>query len=84
MADRFIVSHDMGTSGDKAILVTVHGEIIGEAKAEYPIYHPHPGWAEQDPEDWWNSVCRNTRTILKKTGVKSRSPPMELNGLTGR
>ena len=72
MADRFIVSHDMGTSGDKAILVTVHGEIIGEAKAEYPIYHPHPGWAEQDPEDWWNSVCRNTRTILKKTGVKSR------------
>ncbi len=72
MADKFIVAHDMGTSSDKAILVTIYGEIVGIAKENYPLYHPQPGFAEQDPADWWNAVCKTTRTVIKESKVKAQ------------
>jgi xylulokinase len=78
MSDKYILSHDMGTSADKAILVTVHGDIIDEAKREYPIHHPHPGYAEQEPDDWWNAVCQTSKSVLKKTRVK----PKDVVGVT--
>lgn len=70
MTDKYIIAHDMGTSADKAVLITVYGKIIDSSKRDYPLYHPHPGFAEQDPLDWWNAVRDTTRSVLKKTGVK--------------
>lgn len=78
MSEKYIISHDMGTSGDKAILVTVHGDIIDTATLHYPIYHPQPGYAEQDPLDWWNAVCSTTRSVIKKTGIA----PHDIVGMT--
>ena len=66
MSEKYIISHDMGTSSDKAILITIYGDIIDSAKQTYPIYHPKPGYAEQDPFDWWNAVCNTTKSVLKK------------------
>lgn len=71
MAEKYIISHDMGTSSDKAILISIYGNIIDSAKQNYPIYHPQSGYAEQDPSDWWNAVCNTTQAVLKKTGVKA-------------
>ena len=78
MAEKYIVSHDMGTSGDKAILVTIYGDIVDSAKLNYPMYHPQPGYAEQDPFDWWNAVCSTTKSVLKKSGVN----PKDVVGMT--
>ena len=78
MAEKYIISHDMGTSSDKAILITIYGDIIDSAKQTYPIYHPHSGYAEQDPFDWWNAVCQTTRTVLKNSKVK----PENVVGMT--
>ena len=78
MSEKYIISHDMGTSGDKAILVTVHGDIIDTATQHYPIYHPQPGYAEQDPFDWWNAVCSTTRSVIKKSGIA----PQDIVGMT--
>ena len=76
--NRFIIAHDLGTSADKAILVTVHGTIVDAVRKEYPIYHPAPGHAEQDPKDWWDAVCQTTQEVLRKTGV----PKEEIVGMT--
>jgi xylulokinase len=78
MAEKYIVSHDLGTSGNKAVLVTVYGEIIDTDKQTYPIYHPHSAWAEQDPDDWWKAVCDTTRNVIQKAGVK----PEDIVGVT--
>jgi xylulokinase len=78
MPDKYILSHDMGTSADKAILISVFGDIIDEAKQEYPMYHPHPGYAEQEPDDWWQAVCQTTHRVLKKTRIK----PRDIVGIT--
>ncbi len=78
MADKYIVSHDLGTSADKAVLVTVYGELVDTERQEYPIYHPKPGYAEQAPFDWWQAVCETTRKLTAKTGVK----PADIVGMT--
>jgi xylulokinase len=47
------VGLDVGTTGVKAIAVSPTGDVIARAEHGYPLSTPHPGWSEQDPEDWW-------------------------------
>jgi xylulokinase len=49
---------DVGTSGVKALAVSETGEVLATAEEEYPLSTPRPGWAEQDPEDWWAATER--------------------------
>ncbi len=47
---------DIGTSGVKAILVSEDGSVAASAVALLTLSTPRPGWAEQDPEDWWQAT----------------------------
>jgi len=67
---KYILAHDTGTTGNKAVLVGIDGKIVGYTSAEYPTYYPKKGYAEQLPSDWWNAITRTTRELLEKTGVK--------------
>ena len=78
MAEKYIVSHDLGTSGNKAVLVTIYGEIVDTIKQGYPLFHPKPGYAEQNPSDWWEAICNTTLSLITKTGVK----PHNIVGMT--
>jgi xylulokinase len=51
-----LVGLDVGTSGVKALAVSPDGEVLARAGGEYPLAVPRPGWAEQDPEDWWRAA----------------------------
>ena len=53
----------------KALAVSARGEVVARAEAGYPLSTPRPGWAEQDPEDWW----RASRTALAELGVAPTS-----------
>ncbi len=66
---KYIIAHDVGTSGNKAVLVDTEGHIHGKCSEPYRTYYPHPGWAEQEPEDWWKAVTQTTRRLLEQTGV---------------
>ena len=55
---RSLVGIDVGTTGVKAIAVSPAGEVLARAEEEYPLSIPRPGWAEQDPEDWWRATER--------------------------
>ena len=69
--EKYILAHDIGTSGDKATLYDRDGKLIASELVEYPVYYPQAGYVEQDPEDWWNAVCTGTKRILEKSGVKN-------------
>jgi xylulokinase len=73
VAEHYIVSHDLGTSSDKALLVTMNGEITGIAQRKYPLQHPEPGFAEQDPVDLWAAVAATTKEVIEKTGIPAAS-----------
>jgi xylulokinase len=59
-----LVGLDVGTTGAKAIAITPEGELLATAEADYPLSTPRPGWAEQDPEDWW----RASQSALARLG----------------
>ncbi len=68
-----MLGFDVGTSGLKAALLHSSGEVIAEASEEYPTYHPHPNWAEQDPEDWWHALCAASRRVMMSVATSDRS-----------
>jgi xylulokinase len=47
-----LVGLDVGTTGVKALAITPEGEVIASAEEHYGLSTPHPGWSEQDPDDW--------------------------------
>jgi xylulokinase len=51
-----LVGLDVGTTGVKALAVSPEGEVVSRAEADYPLFIPQPGWAEQDPADWWRAA----------------------------
>ncbi|GAB4325889.1 MAG: FGGY-family carbohydrate kinase [Promethearchaeota archaeon] len=76
--DKYIVAHDLGTSGNKAVLVSTRGDVLGASVEAYEVSFPKPGWAEQNPQDWWNAVCSSTKKLLEETGVS----PADVVGTT--
>ena len=69
---RFILAHDLGTSGNKATLYDFEGHLLSSTVFEYPTYYPEHGWVEQDPEDWWKAVCISNRELMEKACAKKR------------
>src|SRR6266545_2024676 len=51
-----LVGLDVGTTGVKALAVSPEGEVLSRIEEAYPLSTPQPGWAEQDPENWWRAA----------------------------
>ena len=63
----FYLGIDLGTSAVKLLLVDRQGHIEKSVSREYPLFFPHPGWSEQNPEDWWTAVQDGLSELL--TGI---------------
>ena len=75
---------DLGTSGVKLLLVAADGKILAENTQGYPVSYPHPGWSEQEPEDWFSAVLRGLKELLTgqdKALVKGISFGGQMHGL---
>lgn len=59
-----LLSIDLGTEGARVGAFTEDGRVLGEAHRTYPTRFPRPGWAEQDPRDWWQAITAATRELL--------------------
>lgn len=55
---------DLGSGGVKLTVMARDGSILGESSSEYQTYYPKLGWAEQDPADWWATLCRAVREAI--------------------
>lgn len=60
---------DLGTSSVKILLADAEGKIIDSESVEYPIEYPHEGWAQQNPEDWWNGFKTVTNEMGKRRDI---------------
>jgi xylulokinase len=58
--DQFIIAHDVGTSGNKAVLVGTDGRIHGKCAAPFQVHYPGACMAEQEPADWWKAIVETT------------------------
>ncbi len=66
---KYILAHDLGTSGNKATLYDFEGKLQSSVVYAYDTFYPGPGCVEQDPEDWWKAVCISTRQLIEKAGI---------------
>ena len=56
---------DLGTSACKFLLMDEKGDIKNIVSKEYPLEFPHPGWSQQNPEDWMKAVEEGIPELLK-------------------
>ena len=66
MGDSLFLGLDVGTSGVKAILVSPAGAVAAAATVPLSLDTPRPGWAEQDPEAWWQASGTAIRRVLEQ------------------
>ncbi len=67
-----IISHDLGTTGDKATLVDADGRVVGSVSETYGTDFGPQGKAEQDPAAWWQAVAQATRRLLDRVPDAAR------------
>jgi xylulokinase len=79
---RYVIGLDVGTTGTKTILMNEQGAVTARAVAEYPLLSPKPGWAEQDPQCWWDACVKTLRDIVTSGGVNAQD--IVAMGLTGQ
>ena len=66
--DEILLGIDIGTSACKAAAFDPAGRVLAQTAESYPVSYPRPGWAEQDPEDWWKAVCSALRRLTREGG----------------
>ncbi|WP_158674702.1 FGGY-family carbohydrate kinase [Streptomyces hoynatensis] len=67
-----LLAIDLGTESARVAVYGPEGTLLGESASGYPTSYPRPGWAEQNPEDWWGAVVTATRAAHAAAGA----PPL--------
>ena len=62
---------DVGTQSARVGLCDIKGNLICTASKAYKTRYPQPGWAEQDSNDWWQSICQASRECIQKINLNS-------------
>jgi xylulokinase len=69
----YFIGFDLGSSSVKACLLNAEtGKMVASAfypETEMEISSPQAGFAEQNPEEWWENACLASKTVLQKSGV---------------
>ena len=69
MPRELLLGIDIGTSACKIAIFERDGKVVGTATEEYPIFYPAPGFAEQEPDDWWAAVCSGTKRLIENSAI---------------
>lgn len=80
----YYIGIDLGTSAVKLLLMDKKGGIQKIVSKEYPIFFPHPGWSEQNPEDWYHGTMEGLKELLEgfdKASVAGISFGGQMHGL---
>ena len=67
---KYIIAHDLGTSGNKATLFNDEGRLIASYVMNYKTEFRENNCAEQNPSDWWNAIVSTTQALLKHVSAR--------------
>lgn len=63
---------DVGTGGTRALVIDGQGKVVASASSEHENFaSPKPGWAEQDPRDWWRACGEAVRKALQSSSIRA-------------
>ncbi len=79
----FMMGIDVGTTGTRAVIVRPDGHVMSATTVDHqPLRMAKPGWAEQDPEDWWQATLLAVRAALE--GARLQGTDIAALGLSGQ
>ncbi len=76
-----VLGLDIGTTSTIGILAETDGRVLALADAPVTLHSDHPGWAEEDPEQWWANTGTVCRALLAKAGIAAGE--VKAIGVTG-
>ena len=69
MTQPLLLGIDIGTQSTRAALLSLSGQVVASASTPQELQTPRPGWAEQDPQEWWDSTVSNIRQAIAQAEV---------------
>ena len=63
-----VIGIDLGSQSLKGLLLDPAGRLVGEASRTYDLSYPLPGWAQQDPADWWTAIREVVGELVATAG----------------
>ncbi len=70
MKQNYLLGIDFGTQSTKVVVFDFKGKVITSAKEDIPLKQLRPGWAEQNAEDWWRSLCSVLKLLTGTIDLK--------------
>ena len=64
MAIDCVIGLDIGTTSTIGVLIGLPATILAVASRPTTLSSPHPGWAEEDPAEWWRNSCAILRELV--------------------
>ncbi len=80
----YYIGIDLGTSAVKLVLTDETGKVENIVSRDYPLFFPKPGWAEQNPVDWWLMTIEGLKALtadIDKHQVRGISFGGQMHGL---
>ena len=74
---KYLLAHDLGTSGNKATLFNIEGKLVAAKTHPYDTRYFNNNWAEQNPDTWWETTQRTICKVIKE----SRIAPERISGI---
>ena len=75
--EKLLLGIDIGTSACKVAILDLQGNVISQATKEYRVYYPASGFVEQNPNEWWESVC----AAIKESIMSSKIDAGQIAGI---
>jgi FGGY-family pentulose kinase len=72
-AGPYLLGIDYGTESCRAGIFDTDGCVLATEASTYKLTHPRPGWAEQDPDEWWSALVRSVRAVIEQAGVSAEA-----------
>ncbi len=73
----YLAGIDLGTSSVKTLIMDPEGKTLAVSHADYDVTTSKIGYAEQDPQIWWNHTVRTIGEALENAGIR----PEDLTGI---
>ncbi|MFF8927176.1 FGGY-family carbohydrate kinase [Streptomyces longwoodensis] len=71
MSRQWLIGADVGSSCLKAAAVHPEQGVVAISEEYYPMHRPHPGWAQNDPEDWYQALALAVPAALAQAGISA-------------
>ena len=71
MSNGYLLGVDVGTTSTKAVIVESSGRILSQSSSEHELTVARPGWAEEDPRDWWDGFVSVVKQCFSQSSINA-------------